>query len=127
MIIWGVIFIIAGGISWFYGSSQNNNMDVQLSNFFEDGEINTGDIFVIAGILLFIVGVILLVVGFARVIKNKNADEDIKLQAEQSIPNTQKRFCSFCGKKLNLLIYIAHIAVLNCGVIINKYKINSKF
>lgn len=100
MIIFGVIFIIAGGISWFYGSSQNNNMDVQLNSFFEGGETITVNVFVIASIILFIIGIILIVVGFAKIIINKNTDEDINLQTEQSIPDTQKRFCSFCGNTI---------------------------
>jgi uncharacterized membrane protein YidH (DUF202 family) len=127
MIVLGIILIVAGGISWFYGSSQNNNMDVQLDSFFSSGKTNTGDTFVIIGIILVVVGVILLVAGLARVLmKENNAsknqspqnstlqelkskglinDNDINMQIQQPVTvsnlNGQKRFCRYCGKEIS--------------------------
>lgn len=66
MLILGIIFIIAGGISAIYGNSMNSSLERQLTTLFESGTYNSGTPFIIAGVLAIVLGIILVIVSLVR-------------------------------------------------------------
>jgi RNA polymerase subunit RPABC4/transcription elongation factor Spt4 len=57
----GIILVIAGLISVFYGNNQNNSLEAQINSFFESGSKNPGTIFIILGVIGIIIGIVLII------------------------------------------------------------------
>lgn len=73
MIALGIILIVLGGVSVFFGNQLNNNMEIRMNQFFNSGTTDPGSGFVIVGIIVLIVGGIFLVAGVVRAfLKSKN-------------------------------------------------------
>lgn len=72
LIIFGVIFIIAGGISLVCGSSLNNSYEARWNSFWESGRSNPGEVFVTLGIIALVLGFILLISGIVLYIVKSN-------------------------------------------------------
>lgn len=128
MIAVGIVFIILGGISVFYGNQLNNNMEVKLDEFFSKGTTNPGEGFVIIGIIALIVGGIFLIAGLIRIlIKSKNsnttpvtqkAKQSVKINTLNELKNkgliTQEDYDAEISKLTNIKVYCR-----NCGTAID--------
>ncbi len=130
MIIIGIILIVLGGASWVYGSSVNNDMDIQLESFFNNGNTGTGDNFVIIGIILLVIGFILVIAGIAKYLMSQNKnntdsraktlddlrakglisqeDYNARVTTRSQVDTTEKnyvksnfKYCKHCGMKLD--------------------------
>ena len=62
----GLIFLLIGGGLAFYGYSENNSLEAQVSSLFGQGSLNPGTPFISFGVILVIVGAILLLAWFLK-------------------------------------------------------------
>lgn len=69
-IIIGLILFFGGCYSLYYGITQNNSLEAQLSSLFS-GATNPGTIFVVLGAIALVIGIALFIWGVASNSKNK--------------------------------------------------------
>jgi hypothetical protein len=66
MTIFGIVMIILGSGSLFFGYYQNNSLEAQWNSILGSGVINPGTPFMIGGTILVVIGVIVLVFGLMK-------------------------------------------------------------
>ena len=66
MIILGILLIIFGSGSLYWGSAQNNSLESQLISMFEKGTVNPGTPFIIIGGIGLAIGLIFLLVSLIK-------------------------------------------------------------
>ncbi|MDD3401225.1 MAG: hypothetical protein PHT58_06330 [Eubacteriales bacterium] len=59
----GIILMLAGAGSFFYGCFQNNDLGSQIESLFSKGIANPGDIWIYIGVTAFVIGIILTIAG----------------------------------------------------------------
>ena len=69
MTILGVILLVLGGGSLFYGNSLNSSLEAQMTSMFNTGAANPGTPYMIIGGIALAIGLVLLFVGL---MKSKN-------------------------------------------------------
>lgn len=93
MLISGIILIVLGIVSIFAGNNINNDIGRQIESFWESGEVNTGDIFIIFGYGLIILGVIFTIIGLVKNSQKNNAVPFVNYCAT----NVKMFKCCRCG------------------------------
>lgn len=120
MLAAGIVFIILGIISAVVGNSMNNNMDMQFESFFENGQVDPGDIFLYLGLGLILLGIILVIAGIARNAQ-KSSMPPLAMYGASSGSQTFKccrcgytgfysKTCPVCKSKQTMLPYNGHNA-----------------
>lgn len=96
MTVLGIVFVVFGIISVVAGKNINNDMDRQLRDLFESGEINQGDVFVYLGYGLIILGVLFIIIGIV-----KNGQKDNYAPMRYNMPSAPAFKCFYCGYRGN--------------------------
>jgi hypothetical protein len=66
MTIAGILMILLGSGSLFFGYQQNNSLEAQWNSLMGTGVINPGTPFMIGGTILVAIGIILLIFGLMK-------------------------------------------------------------
>lgn len=62
----GVLSMVAGGASIFYGNSLNNSFEAQWNSFLSNGSTDPGAVWIVGGVIAVAIGVILLIASLGE-------------------------------------------------------------
>lgn len=66
MTVFGIIFLLAGIASAFYGNMLNNDIESKMESIFRDGNTEPGSIFLFVGIAVALIGLLMFIKGLSK-------------------------------------------------------------